>query len=63
MMNSIIQRLIKQAKGSEFADFVLKNCQVVNVFTRELIRADVAICDEWIAGVGTYSGVREMDCY
>jgi adenine deaminase len=57
-----LQRLIRQAKGAESADLVLKNCQIVNVFTRELIRADVAICDEWIAGVGTYSGVREMDC-
>jgi adenine deaminase len=62
MMNSILQRLIRQAKGSEPADLVLKNCQVINVFTRELIRADVAICNEWIAGVGEYSGVREIDC-
>jgi adenine deaminase len=62
MMNSIIQRLIRQAKGTEPADLVLKNCRVINVFTRELIRADVAICNEWIAGVGEYSGVREIDC-
>ena len=57
-----VQRLIRQANGAEPADLVLKDCRVVNVFTREVIRADVAICDEWIAGVGTYSGVREMDC-
>jgi len=62
MMNSIIQGLIRQAKGTEPADLVLKNCQVINVFTRELIRADVAICNEWIAGVGEYSGVQEIDC-
>jgi adenine deaminase len=57
-----LQRLIRQASGREPADLVLKECRVINVFTREVIRADVAICGEWIAGVGTYSGVREMDC-
>jgi adenine deaminase len=57
-----VQQLIRQASGAEPADLVLKDCMVVNVFTREVIRADVAICDEWIAGVGAYRGVREMDC-
>ena len=55
-------RLIRQAKGAEPADLVLKDCRVINVFTRELVRADVAICDEWIAGVGKYTGVHEIDC-
>jgi adenine deaminase len=57
-----IQRLIRQAKGTEPADLVLKDCRIINVFTRELIRSDIAICGEWIAGIGAYSGVQEMDC-
>ena len=63
MMKENLLRLIRQAKGAEPADLVLKDCRVINVFTREIIRADVAICDEWIAGVGDYSGVQEIDCH
>lgn len=57
-----MQRLVRQAQGVEKADLVLKNCQTINVFTRELIEADIAICDDLIAGVGLYSGSHEIDC-
>lgn len=51
-----------QARGLEPADRVLKNCKVIDVFCGKIIQADVAICDENIAGVGTYEGVLEIDC-
>lgn len=49
-------------EGEEPADRVLKNCRLVDVFCRQIVQADVAICDEWIAGVGNYSGVAEIEC-
>ena len=57
-----ISRRIRQARGVEPADCVLKNCRVIDVFCGEIIEADVAICGESIAGVGKYSGVLEIDC-
>ena len=57
-----ISRRIRQARGAEPADCVLKNCRVIDVFCGEIIEADVAICGESIAGVGKYSGVLEIDC-
>lgn len=49
------------ARGIEKADLVLKNASVVNVFTEEIYKADVAIVDGIIAGVGEYVGNKEMD--
>lgn len=43
-------------------DLVLKNVQLVNVFTNEIYPADVAIAEGYIAGVGQYSGENEVDC-
>lgn len=49
------------ARGLEKADLVLKNVFVVNVLTEEIYKADVAIVDGIIAGVGEYSGKQELD--
>ena len=46
------QRLVRVARGLEPADLVIRNARVVDVFTLEIIAADVAICGGWIAGVG-----------
>ncbi len=40
---------------------VIKNANVVNVFTDEIVRADVAVYEDVIIGVGSYSGENEMD--
>lgn len=53
--------IIKSAKGEEKADLVIKNCQVVNVFSSQIIKADIAIRDGVIAGIGSYSGKSEID--
>ena len=47
-----MNRLIDIAKGDVPPDLLLKDAQVVNVFSGEVYAANVAIADEWIAGVG-----------
>lgn len=54
--------LIDAAAGRRAPDLVFKNANVVNVFTQEIIRADVAVTGGRIAGVGRYGGPREIDC-
>ncbi|MEA4911059.1 MAG: adenine deaminase [Oscillospiraceae bacterium] len=56
---AILQRV---ARGEEKADLVLKNGYVINVFTEEILKADVAIVDDLIVGVGDYEGKKEIDC-
>lgn len=40
---------------------VIKNANVVNVFTEEIVHADVAVYGDVIIGVGQYSGENEID--
>lgn len=40
---------------------VIKSANVVNVFTDEIVRADVAVYEDVIIGVGSYSGENEID--
>jgi adenine deaminase len=51
----LLQRRVRVAQGQEPADLLLTGGQVVNVFTRRVERADIAIADGWIAGVGPYA--------
>lgn len=51
---------IDTALGLTPADVVLVGGEVVDVFTGEIIRADVAIKDGYIVGVGEYQEGREM---
>ena len=53
---------IQQARGLEPADFVLKNCTVVDVFCGELLSAGIAFCGEIIVGLGEYAGKNEFNC-
>lgn len=50
------------ARGLRPARRVLRGGQVLNVFTGEFLQADVALCGEWIVGVGRYRGDEEVDC-
>lgn len=54
--------LIEVAAGRKAADLVLKNADIVNVFTGEIIRGDIAVCGGYIAGVGSYTAKNEADC-
>ena len=56
------KRRLACANGTETADLVLKNGNVLNVFTEEVLKADVAICGDTIVGVGHYDGKEEIDC-
>ena len=50
------------ARGDEPADLVLKSGRVINVFTGEIIEAEVAIAGDRIAGVGgSYEGRQQID--
>ena len=53
---------IDVAAGRAPADLVFKNVNVVNVFSEEIITADVAVAGGVIAGVGSYRGRTELDC-
>ena len=48
------EKLIKAALGEIPADIVLKNANILNVFTGEIIRGDVAVIDGYVAGIGDY---------
>ncbi|MEG2205677.1 MAG: adenine deaminase [Oscillospiraceae bacterium] len=57
-----IKHLVNAAMSRQKAQLVLKNGNVVNVFTDEIIKADVAVLNGIIVGIGTYSGEEEIDC-
>jgi adenine deaminase len=48
------QRLVRVARGLEAADVVVKNARVVDVMTKTIYRANVAICGGFIAAIGEY---------
>lgn len=56
-----LKKLIEIAGGRRPADVVLKGCKVVNVFSGRIVEGDIALSDDQIAGVGQYSGLREVD--
>jgi adenine deaminase len=54
--------MIRAARGDVPADMVLRNAQLVNVYSGEIYPADVAIYNSRIAGIGPgYSGQQEID--
>ena len=57
-----LERIIDVAKGKQKADLVIKNAKVINVFSEEIYKADVAVVGDKIAGVGKgYAGEKEID--
>ena len=57
-----MSNIIDVARGLEKADLVIKNANVVNVLSEEIHKADIAITDGVIAGLGEgYSGKKEID--
>ena len=54
-------RIIEVAAGREKADLVLKNASYVNVFSSEICKADIAVAEGLIVGMGEYSGETEVD--
>jgi len=57
-----LAHFLQIARGDEPADLVLRNGRVINVFTSEIIEADVAIAGDRFVGVGReYEAEEEMD--
>ncbi|NLP27286.1 MAG: adenine deaminase [Clostridia bacterium] len=63
-MSSVIhlQEKCDAASGRVKAQMVLKQANIINVFTEEIIQADLAICGDTIVGIGSYQGEVEIDC-
>ena len=61
MKREQLQRRLSAARGDCLAELVLKNAQIINVFSGEVQRGDVAVCDGVIVGVGSYTGQREVE--
>lgn len=57
-----VKTLVDTAAGRRAPDLVFKNANVINVFTQEIVEADVAVTGDRIAGVGRYGGPNEIDC-
>lgn len=60
MQATDLARLIQAARTGE-ATLVIKNARVVNVFTNEIIDADVAVNGDTIIGIGSFSSENEYD--
>lgn len=61
MYKNDLQSFIRKARGTEKAEIVLKNGNIINVFTGEIIKGDVAIENGIIVGIGEYAGKNEVD--
>ncbi len=58
----MLKDIIYTARGKQAADLVLKNARVINVFSSEIIKTDVAIFADTIVGLGRgYEGREETD--
>ena len=55
------QNALKAASGKQKAEKVFLNARVVNVYSGEILKADIAVCGDTIVGVGDYKGETEID--
>jgi adenine deaminase len=53
-------KLIAVAKGEAAADLLLTNARIINTFTAEIEKGNVAICQDRIAGIGDYKKARQI---
>ncbi len=60
-MNNDVKRRVATARGLKKADLVLRNGNVVNVFSGEIERTDVAVTGGRIMGLGGYEGEKTLD--
>ena len=59
---AFLRRAIEQGQGLAKADLVLKGGRIFDLVGGELIKGDVAICNDRIVGtMCEYSGEREID--
>ncbi len=60
-MKQALHQLISYANGSQPVDLVLKNAQVVNVYSGEIIPGNLAIGAGRFIGMGDYEGTTVID--
>lgn len=58
----MLEKYVKAALKQEACTLVLKNATYVNVFTHKLMQGDIAVKDDKVVGIGSYSGENEIDC-
>lgn len=63
MLPETLRQQIAAGRSIVIADLVLKNARIINVFTNEIEKADVAISGGKIVGTGTYNGKSEVDLH
>ncbi len=56
-----LEGLIAVARGEEKADLVIKNANIINVFSGNIHTSNIAIYQNHIAGIGDYKGKKEID--
>lgn len=61
MEKEALVKNIMSSKGNIPADVVIKNCQLVNVFSSQITKTDIAITNGVIVGLGSYAGKTEID--
>lgn len=56
-----LAKIIRVARGQVPPDLVLTNARIVNVFSAEIYRGNIAIWGGRIVGIGDYRGKKEID--
>lgn len=56
------RNLLEAATGRQKAELVLKNAMLLDVYNAEFFQGDLAVEKGFIAGIGDYDGVEEIDC-
>jgi len=56
-----LAKIIRVARGMLPCDVVLRNARIVNVFSAEVYRGNIAIWGGRIVGIGDYEGRKEID--
>ncbi len=58
----MLHNIIKTARGQQPADLVLKNANIINVYSSEIINSDIAILGDTIVGIGSgYDAKKTID--
>ena len=55
------KKLIQVATSRKKADLVIENCNVINVFSQEIIYGKLAISNGVFIGIGDYEGIEVID--
>ncbi len=61
MTRAEYEDFLSVASGEKLAELVLKNVKYLNVFTNQFQEGDVAIAYGTFAGIGSYTGEKEID--